>query len=180
MTIIPAKYQCDICGKTYDTQIKAERCESKGIIQPILKVGDIINFCDCKDTPIIWFEDIKDSRFSFYFKHEMWGEPYFDSGWAGADSMLRFCVDKYCNKKIKIELKQIIYETPHIPTYRFWFLDSSSWFSSGGNYKQLDNRREIIFEYPTLRHDELLLQLDKYNPDIKNKEMRLKSYELKK
>lgn len=168
MTIIPEKYQCDICGKIYDTQIKAESCESKGKIQPILKVGDIINFCDCKDTPIIWFEDIKDSRFSFHFKHEMWEPSYFDSGWAGADRMLRFCVDKYCNKKIKIELKQIIYETLHIPIYRFGFLGGDSYMqSNNGNYIQSNNRREIIFEYPTLRHDELLLQLDKYNPDIK-------------
>ena len=160
MTIIPAKYQCDICGTTYDTQIKAERCESKGIIQPILKVGDIINFCDCKDTPIIWFEDVKDSRLSFLFKYKMWEQSYFDSGWADADKMLRLCVDRYCNKKIKIELKQIIYETPHIPTYRFWFL-------GGGNYIQSNDKWEIIFEYPTLRHGELLLQLEKYNPDIK-------------
>lgn len=169
MTII-TEYKCDICGKIYYSRAEAEQCESRGIIQPLLKVGDVIHFCDCKDTPVIWFEDVQDSRLSPTFKrystYKRYPNPYnlYQANTPlyqeQADTMLLYCKDRYCNKKIEIKLNKIIYETPHIPTYRFCFLD-------GVSFAQGDDKWNIVFEYPTLSHDELLLQLEKYNPDIK-------------
>lgn len=60
-------YQCEICYRTYKNEKDARDCESKGIETPALKVGDIINFKDCKETPI---------AYSKVYEKETWGYVY--------------------------------------------------------------------------------------------------------
>lgn len=36
------RYQCDICGRNYDSQEECQKCEDKGLATPKYKVGDFV------------------------------------------------------------------------------------------------------------------------------------------
>lgn len=46
-------YKCEICGSEYLTKKEALECESKGIPNPLVNIGDYIYFRDCKESPIL-------------------------------------------------------------------------------------------------------------------------------
>ena len=47
-------YKCEICGHLYRDIEEAQKCEARGYSEELVKVGDIIYFKDCKDTPILY------------------------------------------------------------------------------------------------------------------------------
>lgn len=47
-------YKCEICGRQSENKNEIEKCENIGVPVPLVNVGDIIYFKDCKETPILY------------------------------------------------------------------------------------------------------------------------------
>lgn len=48
-------YKCEICGMESDNIEEIKKCESRGLPNAIVSIGDIIFFKDCKDTPLYYW-----------------------------------------------------------------------------------------------------------------------------
>ncbi len=57
-SILKTLYMCEICGRQSEDKEEIEKCENVGVPVPLVKVGDLIFFKDCKETPIL-FENEK-------------------------------------------------------------------------------------------------------------------------
>lgn len=45
---------CEICGRQSEDKDDIEKCENVGVPAPLVNIGDIIYFNDCKETSILF------------------------------------------------------------------------------------------------------------------------------
>ena len=45
---------CEICGRQSEDKDDIEKCENVGVPAPLVNIGDILYFNDCKETPILF------------------------------------------------------------------------------------------------------------------------------
>lgn len=58
-------YECKICGRQSEDKNEIEKCENIGVPVPLVSVGDIIYFKDCKETPILYGKEELLTKLSF-------------------------------------------------------------------------------------------------------------------
>lgn len=110
------KYQCEICGNVYDDKKTAKECESYGIDEPLLNIGDIITICDCKKTPVMF------TKYRDVYPRYDYEKNCIPNG------NILYYIENVCNKKIKCRLSFIEKSSPHSLRYIFYPVEEFQFF----------------------------------------------------
>ena len=140
-------YKCEICGRLYRDIEEAQKCEARGYSEELVKVGDIIYFKDCKDTPILY------SKLYEYLDKGIRPPKYIEYAYDHASINFNI-LQPFEVYKIVYKGHDIYYYLIKIPgkSYSFYF-----------NYIDYTNA-ERDYWYPEIKGNEFMQKIiDKYN-----------------